>query len=138
MVSAGLKSFVLSVTRAFETARPTSTSATATLLVAGVVAAAPGATSPPAAFCSFEQAVNAANASAVTVRTRAWRACTWTDMGRSPRSGARNLERLSRIDEVRVLDRVLVRFVDPMPLRRIAVLVLRDLGERVSSDHRVG
>src|SRR5678816_2269692 len=137
MVSAGLKSFVLSVTRAFETARPTSTSATATVLVAGV-AAAPGATSPPAAFCSFEQAVNAANASAVTARTRARRAWTWTDMGRSPRSGARNFERLSRIDEIRVLDRVLVRFVDPMPLRRIAVLVLRDLGERIPSNDGVG
>jgi hypothetical protein len=49
-------------------------SATATVLAPGVVAAAPGVTSPPETFFSFEQAVSAANARTTTVTLRAERA----------------------------------------------------------------
>src|SRR4026209_737971 len=53
-------------------------------------------------------------------------------------SGLRDLEHLSGIDLIRVLDDVLVRFVDLLPLLRVAVELLGDLRETVSLHHRIG
>jgi hypothetical protein len=73
-VSAGLKLSVLSVTRELAAALPTSMSVTATVLAAGVVAVAPGVTSPADSFFSFEQALTVASATTATIRPRARRA----------------------------------------------------------------
>src|SRR5262249_55871761 len=54
------------------------------------------------------------------------------------RSGARNAERLSRMDEIGVLDLVLVRLVDLAPLLGVAVHPLGDLRQTIALHHRVG
>ena len=44
---------------------------------------------------------------------------------------------LARIDQVRVLDQISVRFVDPAPLVSVPILAARDRRQRVSLDHDV-
>src|SRR5688572_13259984 len=48
------------------------------------------------------------------------------------------VEHLTRVDQVGVLDGVPVRFIDRVPLVRIAELTLGDLGKAVAGDDRVG
>ena len=67
-------------------------------------------------------------------------AVKWRIMLLSPvrsRSGGRDCELLSGMDQVWVLDRVAICFVDLMPLRAVAIEVLGNLAERVTALHGV-